>query len=37
MKRLFIGVSFSSELSDYFQDAQLMMNKYCEVAQLYKL
>ena len=33
MKRLFIGVSFSSELSDYFQDAQLMINKYCEVAR----
>lgn len=33
MKRLFIGVSFSSELIDYFKDAQLMINKYCEVAR----
>ena len=33
MKRLFIGISFSSELSDYFKDAQLMINKYCEVAR----
>lgn len=33
MKRLFIGISFSSELKDYFKDAQLMVEKYCEVAR----
>lgn len=32
MKRLFIGISFSSEVCDYFHDAQLMVEKYCEKA-----
>ena len=33
MKRLFIGISFSTELKDYFKHAQLMVEKYCEVAK----
>lgn len=33
MKRLFIGISFRAELKDYFKDAQLMVEKYCEVAR----
>ncbi len=33
MKRLFIGVSFSSELKDYFHEAGLMIEKYCETAK----
>ena len=33
MRRLFIGVGFSSELRGYFQDAALMVEKYCETAK----
>lgn len=32
MKRLFIGVKFSSDVNDYFKTSQLMVEKYCERA-----
>lgn len=32
MKRLFIGVKFSSDVNEYFQTSQLMVEKYCERA-----
>ena len=32
MKRLFIGVKFSSDVNNYFKTSQLMVEKYCEKA-----
>lgn len=32
MRRLFIGVKFSSDVNDYFKTSQLMLEKYCEKA-----